>query len=113
MKKIRLLKDFAHYKAGDVLPVEKEGKLFIWLSDEESTDAISKELLGVLYEHVAYIIIQDEDSHWYLIEKKDRNLFETWVDDTSNYRESSFDFDDCRIPGYPANFITILDYEEK
>lgn len=44
-----------------------------------------------------YCLVQDNDSHWYIIEETLKEAFYKWVDDCENDKSSSYNFVEYRI----------------
>lgn len=54
-----------------------------------------------------YIIVADDDGHWYVIDEDEREIFNDWVESSD---DSPYHFDDCRLPGAPS-WVKFREYE--
>lgn len=57
-----------------------------------------------------FVIVSDDDGHWYIIPGEMKEEFSKWVEATNDEIETIFDFDDCRLPGAPS-WVKILAWE--
>lgn len=112
MKKIRLLRDIHSRKAGDTVEIDGETETSINFFDQDAICVLIKSDEGVNFEWVTYVITSDDDGHWYVIDSKECDNFNKWVEDTSNGEDSPYNFDDCRLPGAPS-WVKILDFVRK
>lgn len=61
------------------------------------------------------ILIEDDDGHWYLIDLKDREIFENWINTLGEEGSISEgrDFTDDMLGMHPCNAIVITGYRDQ